>query len=164
MAVSIRLNMWHSGCFACGIRVLTKFWSLSLNQLVDNTGRLGKIWWLTTPVAMNGKLFEKTGCFPGGLSTFIRRATPRKSSGRKICPSFGSDPIRKEDAVWQYYRDVFLGESSFYFVLECNLSFSGRSHQHVRKCNNRLDVNKITKTVLHFRTEWYCRIALCPEM
>ena len=57
-------------------------------------------------------------------------------------------------------RDVFQGESSFYFVLECNLSFPGRSHQYVRKCNNRLDVNKITKTVLHFRTKWYCRIPL----
>ena len=64
------------------------------------------------------------------------------------------------------YWDVFLGESSFYFILECNLSFLGRSHQNIRKCNDRLDVNKIPKTVLllHLRTEWYCRIPLCPEM
>ena len=62
------------------------------------------------------------------------------------------------------YRDVFLGESSFYFVLEYNFRFSGRSHQYPRKCNNRLDLKNLTKLVLHFRTEWYRRIPICPEM
>ena len=62
------------------------------------------------------------------------------------------------------YRDVFRGESSFYFVLQSNLSFPGRSHQHVRKWNTVYMSTRFTKTVLHFRTEWYCRISLCPEM
>ena len=89
------------------------------------------------------------------------------------------------------YWDVFLGDISFYLVLEVCSSFSSRSYppvrkrsdhcgvnmitnialktrtwcysfgQYVRKCNDSLVVNMMAKKSFFFRTEWYLLCYCC---
>ena len=51
--------------------------------------------------------------------------------------------------------DVFLGDISFYLVLEFLSSFSSRSYPPVRKCTNYCGMNMSTNTALKTRTRWY---------
>ena len=53
------------------------------------------------------------------------------------------------------YRDVFLGDNSFYFVLEFVSSFSSRSYPTVRKCTDNCGMNMTTNMALKTRTRCY---------
>ena len=51
--------------------------------------------------------------------------------------------------------DVFLGDISFYLVLEFLSSFSSRSYPPVRKCTNYCGMNMSTAIALQTRTRCY---------
>ena len=53
------------------------------------------------------------------------------------------------------YWDVFLGDISFYLVLEFVSSFSSRSYPPVRKCTDYCGMNMSTNTALKTRTRCY---------
>ena len=53
------------------------------------------------------------------------------------------------------YWDVFLGDISFYLVVEFVLSFSSRSYPSVRKCTDCSGMNMSTNMALKTRTRCY---------
>ena len=70
--------------------------------------------------------------------------------------SRGSDPIPGDDFVRHHiFWDVFLGDISFYLVLEFVSSFSSRSYPPVRKCTDRCGMNMSTNMALKTRTWCY---------
>ena len=70
--------------------------------------------------------------------------------------SRGSDPIPGDDFVRHHiFWDVFLGDISFYLVLEFVSSFSSRSYPPVRKRTDYCHMNMSTNMALKIRTRCY---------
>ena len=72
------------------------------------------------------------------------------------CASDGSDPIPRDDFCKALnYWDVFLGDISFYLVLEVFSSFSSRSYPPVQKRTDHCGMNMSTNIALKTRTRCY---------